>query len=112
MRNRKKAVLTSESRKGLRVHAGTIWINRMGKHRRIPAEQNVPKGWTRGRLPFTEEHKQNLAAAFRGSHWIHKNGQSKRLAAGKPIPKGWYAGYDYIIPTNKLGQFQLKEQAA
>jgi hypothetical protein len=110
MRSRKPAVISVEGREALRTGAGTVWINRMGKHKRLPVGLPIPRGWRRGRI-YTEEHKANLGRSQKGRAWAHKGSKTRKLAVGGKLPKGWSWGTGFDIPIDKLGRFTKRKAA-
>jgi hypothetical protein len=59
-----------------------IWINNYVKERTIDRNEQIPKGWFKGRLKKKEER-----------YYITNGIDNKRIKINEEIPKGWFKGY-------------------
>ena len=97
----------SEAQKGKAYTKGYVHINNGLTETLVPAGSRIPKGFVKGRLPFSEEHLEKIRAQSaakskrfkgrisptKGLKWI-TNGKKQRQynPLTEKIPKGWRIG--------------------
>jgi hypothetical protein len=97
-RARKGEKRSQEVRENLSKHfSGIVWMNKAGIEKRVHAE-GIPEllsgGWVRGRKPVSEEHRNRLGAASRGTVWIcHPQKKPKKIPqTDLPLYPAWRRG--------------------